>query len=158
MTIQPIQNGNWYIDNDTENFYLCEDNAWVKKGRLFRASIVGLISEGPYPFTAQQVFELAIGPSPVRYYPAFSAPRSAVVCDFPAAAECEIVLTDNLAGFLSTGTDIICSAAITPASQTAVLTFNDVTVPANTPLWLVMPAIADVAMAGLRALFAGEPA
>jgi hypothetical protein len=157
MTVQPIENGKWYIDNDTENFWLCENNAWVKKGRLFRANLVGLLSEGPFPFTNGQKFELAVGATPVRYYDAFSTARSEVFCQFPAAADCEIIFTDNLAGFLSTGTDVICRASISPTSQFATLTFNDVTVPAFTPLWLVMPATADVALAGLRAIFAGEP-
>lgn len=157
MPIQPEVDGEFYIDNSTSRFWLREGAAWDAKGRLMRSDVVGLVSAGPYPFLAAQVFELAPGITPIRYYDAFSQSRSGVSCEYPAASPCAIVFTDNLAGFLSTGTNVICQAAIAPSSKTAVLTFHDTTVPAFAPLWLVMPLSADPTMAGLRALFAGEP-
>lgn len=157
MPIYPEVDGEFYIDNSKSRFWLRESGAWDYKGRLVLSDVVGLVSAGPYPFTAGQVFELALGITPVRYYDAFSHARSTVTCEYPAKAPCNIVFTDNLAGFLSTGTNVICQAAISPSSQTAVLTFNDTIVPAFAPLWVVMPMSADQTMAGLRALFAGEP-
>lgn len=149
--------GEFYIDNTTDDFYLREASAWDKKGRLFRSNIVGMLSEAIYPFTDGQTFELAPSATRLRFHEPFSQLRSSVKCDFPAAADCTIIFTDNLAGFLSTGTNVICSAAMSAVSQSAVLTFNDTTVEAFASLWLIMPTPADVAMAGLRAMFAGEP-
>jgi hypothetical protein len=155
--IQPEVDGEFYIDNAKSRFWLREDGAWDKKGRLVLSDVVGLVSAGPYPFLDAQVFELALGITSVRYYGAFSQSRSKVTCEYPAAAPCDIVFTDDLAGFLSSGTNVICQATISPSSQAADLTFNDTVVPAFSPLWIVMPMTADPTMAGLRALFAGEP-
>jgi hypothetical protein len=156
--LQPEVDGEFYIDNVPNDFWLRESGAWDKKGRLVRATYVCLVSAGPYPFTASQQFELALGETPIHFYDTFSRPRTVVTCEYPAKANCSVVFTDNLAGFLSTGTNVIVQADFTPASQTANLTINDVIVPAFAPLWVVMPAVADLTMAGLRALFAGEPA
>lgn len=155
--IQPEVDGEFYIDNVTSNFWLRENAEWDKKGRLVRADIVGLISAGPYPFTDGFIFELAIGKNPVAFSQAFSADISSVAAEYPTASACSIIFTDNLAGYLSSGTDIICTASLGASSQIATLEFNDVIVPAFQPLWLVMPSPADVAMAGLRASFAGDP-
>lgn len=151
-----IANGSFYIDDATDNFWLKHHGVWTDKGRLYRAVVVGFLSEAIYPFTAGQYFELAPGAKGMHFYDTFSNPRSNVQCDYPAAANCTITLTDSLSGFLGLGTNVICQAQMTPASKTATLAFNDVIVPAAAPLWLVMPATADVAMAGLRALFAGD--
>jgi hypothetical protein len=153
----PPVNGEFYIDNDNGEFFLFESGAWNKKGRIVRASVVGLVSVGPFPFTPLQQFELAIGETGARYYDAFSTARSAVSCEYPTAASCDVIFTNNLAGYLSSGTDIICIAHFEGVAQEATLTFTDTTVPALAPLWVVMPASADASMAGLRALFAGEP-
>lgn len=155
--IQPEVNGEFYIDDVSDNFWLRELNAWEYKGRLYRADTVGMISAGPFPFKAGQIFELAPSTMTVHYYPDFSASRSKVSCEYPTHASCEIVFTDNLAGFLSTGTNVICTATFEGVAQNATLVFSDIIVPAFTPVWLVMPASADPTMAGLRALFAGDP-
>lgn len=157
MPIKPEVDGEFYIDNIKSTYYLRENAAWDKKGRLIRSDVVGLLSVGTNPFVGGQTFELAPGITPVRYYGAFSASRSSVVCEGPTAAPCDIVFTDNLAGFLSTGTNVICLAQMSATDHRAVLTFNDTIVPAFAPLWVVMPLVPDVAMAGLRAIFAGEP-
>lgn len=156
--IQPPVDGEFYIDNDNDDFYLRENGAWGYKGRLFRDDVVAFISPGPYPFVAQQTFELAMGSTAVRYYQGYSGVASKVAALYPAAADCVVTFTNNLADFLGHGTSVICSAAIAAGQQQAALTFNDTTVPAFTPLWLVMPETADVAMAGMRAVFVGEPA
>lgn len=122
-----------------------------------RSEVVGLISAGPYPFTNQQVFELAPGASNMEFSAAFSTSKSEVECEYPTAGACHVVLTDDLAGFLSSGSNVICRADFAAVSKVAALTFNDVVVPRFKPLWLVMPTIADVAMAGLRATFSGKP-
>ncbi len=157
MPIQPEVNGEFYIDNVRSNFFLRENDAWDKKGKLVRAEIVGLVSESANPFVAAQTFELAPSVRAIHYYDAFSQPRSSVRCDGVAVSSCDIIFTNNLAGFLSTGTDVICRAAMSPTDQQAVLTFTDTIVPAFSPLWVVMPLVPDVAMAGLRAIFGGEP-
>lgn len=158
MTIVPAVDHDYYIDNNNDDFYLHESGAWVKKGRLVRATCVGFVATGPSPFLNGDIFELALGETAIHYYPSFSASRSVVSCEYPTAASCSVILTDNLAGYLSSGTDVICTAHFSGVAQQATLTFNDVIVPAFSPLWLVMPATADTTMAGLRALFAGEPA
>jgi hypothetical protein len=156
-TIVPGADHNFYINNDNDDFYLRENGVWNKKGRLLRADVVGLVVSGPYPFTNGQTFELALGAGPIHYYQAFSGSRSEVTCEYPTAASCDVIFTDNLAGYLSSGSDIICTAHFEGVAQLATLTFNDTMVAAFSPLWIVMPATADIAMAGLRALFAGEP-
>lgn len=157
MPIQPEVDGEFYIDNVKSAFFLRESAMWDKKGRLMRSDVIGLLSYATHPFEDTQTFELAPGITPVRYYDAFSQARSSVACAGPAAAPCDVVFTDNLAGFLSTGTNVICRASFLPTSSAATLAFTDTTVQAFAPLWVVMPLVADVAMAGLRALFAGEP-
>jgi hypothetical protein len=157
MTTVPGNDHDFYINNDNDDFYLHEAGFWVKKGRLVRANLVGLVSVGPYPFTDMQTFELAPGETAVHYYDAFSQSRSEVVAEYPTAASCDVIFTDNLAGYLSTGTNVICSAHFEGVAQEATLTFNDTIVPAFSPLWVIMPATADLALAGLRALFGGEP-
>lgn len=161
--VNPVK-GEFYINDATDDFYLFEPlppdapPGWFKKGRLMRANVVGLVSEWLNPFTDAQVFELAPGQTATHFYPLFSGARSFVTCDFPAQADCQLVLTDSLSEFLGKGKNVICTASFTPASQTAALAFNDVTLAAGAPLWLVLPLTADPTMAGLRALFAGEAA
>lgn len=125
--------------------------------RRISTEVVGFVSAGPYPFLDSQVFELAPGETNLEFSAGFSASKSRVECEYPNAGACSVVLTDDLAGFLSSGTNVICQADFAPVSRFADLTFNDVVVQAFKPLWLVMPATADVAMAGLRATFAGKP-
>ena len=157
MPIQPEVDGEFYIDNDNDTFFLRENSVWNKKGKLVRAHILGLTSEGAFPFTNAQAFELALSETPEHYYPAFSDARSEVIAIFPTAASCDVVLTDDLASFLGTGSNVICTASFTGVAQEASLEFTDVVIPAFTPLWVVMPLVADVAMAGIRCLFASEP-
>lgn len=154
---RPPRNGDFYIDDITDFLYLREGGGWDKKGKFVRAHIVGLTSEGPFPFTDAQAFELALSETAERYYPAFSASRSEVECIFPTAGACSIVLTDSLSAYLGYGTHVICTATFAAHSKAATLVFNDVIIPARTPLWIVMPIPADATMAGLRCLFASEP-
>ena len=76
---------------------------------------------------------------------------------YPTAASCDVVLTDDLSSFLGTGSNVICTAHFEGVSQRATLAFADVTIPAFTPLWVVMPLVADATLAGIRCLFASEP-
>lgn len=149
--------GDFYIDKSDAYLFLRQLAEWDRMGKLMRTHVLGLTSEGPFPFTALQIFELALGETDEHYYPAFSLSRSMVTAIFPTAASCNIVLTDDLANFLSNGSHVICTAHFEGVAQHASLSFNDVIVRARTPLWIVMPASADVAMAGLRCLFASEP-
>lgn len=155
--VNPVK-GEFYINNVNADFYLFENPSptWDLKGRLMRANVVGVVSEWSYPFTDGQIFELAPGQNDTHFYPLFSNARSSLSADFPPQAECQIVLTDDLAAYLGQGKRVVCVADVSPDLHDAVLTFNDIVVPAHTPLWLVMPAAADPTMAGLRALFAGE--
>lgn len=153
----PPVDGEFYLDNVNDNFWLREGGAWVKKGKLVRAHVLGLFSEGGFPFTNAQVFELALSETAEHYYPAFSTPRSEVFATYPTAASCDVVLTNDLASFLGTGSNVICTAHFQGVAQSAALTFADVVVPAFSPMWVVMPMTADVTMAGVRCLFASEP-
>jgi hypothetical protein len=155
--IQPEVNGEFYIDDVNDNFWLRENSAWTKKGKLVRAHLVGLTSEGAFPFTNAQAFELALSETPEHYYPAFSTARSEVNAIFPTAASCDVVLTNDLASFLGAGSNVICTAHFEGVAQRATLTFADVIIPPFVPLWVVMPLTADATLAGLRCLFASEP-
>lgn len=150
-------NGEFYIDNDNDHFYLRETNAWNKKGQLVRAHIVGLWSEDIFPFTATQVFELGLSSTDEHFYQAFSELHSSVRCIFPTASDTVIVLTDSLSGYLGSGRNVICTATFTGVSNDATLVFNDTVVRKHSPLWVVLPPTPDVAMAGLRCLFGSEP-
>jgi hypothetical protein len=156
----PLVDGEFYIDNDNGDFWLREHSAWDWKGRLFRQTVVGLISAGPFPFNDAQLFELATGATRVHYSDALSLASSSVTCEYPTAASCDVVFTDNLAGYLSSGSpaDAICVASFTGVAQVATLSFTDRFVDPFSPVWVVMPAVADLAMAGLRAVFAGRSA
>lgn len=150
-------NGMFFINNDDDAFYLREANAWSKKGKLVRSHVVGLASPEPSPFTALQAFELALSETDERYHSPFSDTRSAVTCLFPTSIACSLALTDSLSAFLGYGTNVICTASFAPNANKATLVFNDTIVRARSPLWVVMPAAADPAMAGIRCLFASEP-
>lgn len=149
--------GDFYIRKSNANFFLRINSAWTNEGQLVRAHVLGLTSEGPFPFTNLQTFELALSETNERYHQDFSLDRSEVRAIFPTAGSCDLVLTDNLGRFLGHGEHIICTAHFEGVAQIATLAFNDVIVPAFTPLWVVMPAIADPTMAGVRCLFASEP-
>lgn len=149
--------GDFYIQKRNANFFLRISSAWNNEGQLVRAHVLGLTSEAPFPFTGLQTFELALSETDEHYHQDFSLDRSEVRAIFPTAGSCDLVLTDDLARFLGHGDHIICTAHFEGVSQQAALTFNDVFVPAFTPLWVVMPAIADATMAGVRCLFASEP-
>lgn len=153
----PVVDGEFYIDNDNDDFWLREGGVWDKKGKLVRAHVLGLASTGPFPFTASQAFELALSETDEHYYPAFSTALSEVVASYPTHASCDVVLTTDLAAFLGSGRNVVCTAHFSGVAQVATLTFNDVIVPKFTPMWVVMPAVADPAMAGLRCLFRSEP-
>ena len=157
MPIQPEVDGEFYIDNTDNSFYLRESAQWNYKGKLVRAHIVGVTSEGAFPFTNAQFFELAISETPEHYSQAFSAARSEVNAVYPTATSCDVVLTDDLSSFLGTGSNVICTAHFSGVAQIATLTFADKIIPAFTPLWVVMPLVADAALAGIRCLFASEP-
>lgn len=149
--------GEFYINNANDDFYLRETGQWDKKGKLVRAHIVGLTTEGPFPFVALQSFELALSETDERFYSPFSDAYSSVRAIFPPHGDVTITLTDSLSGFLGKGSNVICSAFIAANTQDAVLTFNDVFVPPRTPLWVVAPLTADPTLAGLRCLFGSEP-
>lgn len=157
MTLRPPRDGDFYIDNADDYFYLRESGAYAKKGKFVRSHALGLWSEGPFPFTAQQYFELAITETDEHYYQAFSAGRSLVSCIFPTSASCDVILTDSLSGYLGKGSNVICTAHFEGVAQNAVLTFRDYFVRAGSPLWVVMPTVADATMAGIRCLYASEP-
>jgi hypothetical protein len=153
----PLVDGEFYIDNTNDNFWLHESGAWNKKGKLVRAHVLGLTSEGAFPFTNAQVFELALSETGEHFYPAFSTARSEVNAIFPTAASCDVILTNDLASFLGTGSNAVCTAHFEGVAQSATLTFADVIIPPFVPLWVVMPLTADATLAGLRCLFASEP-
>jgi hypothetical protein len=157
MSLQlPVVNGEFYIDDMVNDFYLREDGVWEKKGRLFRANVVGFYGEGP--FLDADRFQLAAAKGPITYTQAFSAANSSVTCDAPTAASCDVVFTDSLSLFLGRGERAICTAHFEGVANEATLTFLDgAIVAAGSPVWLVLPSTADVAMAGLRALIAGIP-
>lgn len=157
MTTVPAVDHDFYINDLNDDFYLHEAGEWRKLGKLVRAHVIGLWSESTFPFVSLQSFELALSKTDEHFYPDFSASQSTVSCIFPTAASCDVILTDSLSGFLGTGSNAICTAHFEGVAQEATLTFNDVIVRAHTPLWIVLPATPDVAMAGLRCLFASEP-
>lgn len=148
--------GDFYIDNTNDDFYLHETGHWHKKGRLVRANIVGLWAEGR--FVGLDQFELARSATAVKYSQAYSPQYSSVVAAFPPAADVDIVFTDDLASFLAYGIRAICTAHLAANTNVATLTFLTATVAADAPVWIVLPVNADVALAGLRALIGGEPA
>lgn len=156
MRAYPLD-GDFDIDNVAGGFYLRENGAWAKKGKFVRDNITGLWTDGPFPYTASQHFELAKSDTAQHFYQAFSIKNSKVTAAYAPQSALNVILTDSLSGYLGKGKNIICTAHFTPASQTATLTFNDVYVPAFAPLWCVLPATADPAFAGLQALWAGEP-
>jgi len=150
-------NGEFYINDLNDDFYLRQSDIWNKKGKLVRYHVLGLNSEALFPFTSFQSFELALNETGEHYFNGLSDLLSSVSCTFPTAGSCDIVLTDNLAGFLGTGANVIGTAHFEGVTQHATLDFADRTIPAHTPLWLVMPEVPDAAMAGLRCLFVSEP-
>jgi hypothetical protein len=155
--IYPLVNGEFYIDNDTDYLWLREDAAWTKKGKLVRANVVGLWTEGPFPYTDFQAFELARSETSYRLYSPFSDARSYVIGNYPTAANLDVILTNDLGGFLQSGRGVVCVAHFTPASQIATLTFTDTIIPAFAPLWIILPSAADITFAGLQCIFGGEP-
>lgn len=155
--LQPLVDGEFYIDDVVSDFYLRESAAWNKKGRLFRANVVGFWGEGPFLSGAR--FQLAVSKTPVLYTQAFTGAQSKVSCDFPTAASCNVVFTDDLAAYLGRGERAIVTAHFEGVSNLATLTVLDgATIAAGSPVWLVLPDVADAAMAGLRALISGIPA
>lgn len=152
--LNPLVDGEFYIDNDNGDFYLREGGAWSRRGRLVRADIVGLYAEGPFLGGAQ--FELAPTGYDIHYSQSLSANKSSVIVDFPAISTFDLVFTDNLAAYLAYGDRAICSAHFS-GSHVASLTFTDAIVRANSPTWIVLQAAADPSFSGLRALIGGEP-
>ncbi len=153
--IQPEVDGEFYIDNDKSDFYLRENAAWGKKGRLFRTNIVGFYVSGR--FVGGEQYELASSASPVTYDTVFSPMHSSVRAEYPPVADVTLVFTDDLAAYLAYGGRAICTAHIAANTQNATLTFTSAEVAANSPVWLVLPTIADVALSGLRVSIGGEP-
>jgi len=154
--IQPPVNGEFYIDNENDDFYLREGGVWGWKGRIMRASAIGFYGDGP--FTDAQTFPLAEFLSDLRFTAAFSGPRSFIKADAPPSTDVNIVVTDNLAAFLGTGNRAICTGTILAGEGTATtLSWLEGTiVPAGSRLWIVMPSPADPAMAFVRTIIAGE--
>jgi hypothetical protein len=153
--ILPEVNGEFYINNINAEFFLREDAVWNYKGRFFRANIVGLYAEGR--FTGLDVFELARSATSVHYSPGFSPAYSKVTAAYPPAAGVTVVFTDDLATYLAYGERAICTATFAANTNVATLTFLDATVAADAPVWVVLPEVADIALAGLRVLVGGDP-
>jgi hypothetical protein len=148
--------GGIYIDNVNDDFYLHETGVYNKKGQLVRTHVLGLMSEAAFPFTSFQYFELGVGKTSEHYFNGLSDVMSSVSCVFPTAASCDLVLTDDLAAFLARGDGVLATAHFEGVTKDATLNFADRVIPAHAPLWLVMPEVPDLAMAGLRCLFVSE--
>jgi hypothetical protein len=155
--------GQFYIDNTDDAFYLFEqpdpllDAAWAYKGRLVIASIVGLWTEPLYPYTALQQFGLAPTVRPTLYSDAMSQKYSSVTCANRPTADCVVAFTDDLAAYLGYGERAVCLASFAAGAAEATLSFSTLTVPGGSPMWAVMPPVADANLAGVRALIGGRP-
>lgn len=160
MPLKPEVDGEFYIDNVTNDFFLRENAMWDWKGRLVRANVVGFYGEGP--FLAGDRFELAISATPIDYGVSMSEAISEMTCEVPPSSDVTVVFTDDLAAYLGRGERAICTGVFTagtPTSNVAALTFTDAHVAAGSRVWLVLPnEIADPTFAGLHVLIAGEPA
>jgi hypothetical protein len=151
-----LVDGMFYIDNDTDNFYLREAGAWVLKGNLTRVDVAGLSVLGR--FAGADRFQMAPSISRVLYDSAgFSAAHSNVILDYTPAAPFDIVFVSDLADYLANGTSIICTASFSPSGpKQASLVFQNCLVPAYTALHAVCPLTPDQTAAGLRAQISGR--
>lgn len=156
----PPINGVFYIDDNNGDFWLYEPQAngklgWDWKGRVYRAGIVGLYAEGP--FIAGEKFELAQSELSIEYSQSFSGLWSDVTCDYAPSRALDVVFTNDLALYLGYGLGAICVASFAADEKVATLVFNTAAVPADSPLWAVMPQSPDPAFAGLRLMIGGQP-
>ncbi len=146
-------NGEFYIDNLDDAFYLRETNEWDYKGKLAKANIVGFLGDGP--FLPGERFQLATSETAVVYFQEFSEQYSSVESAYPVQGDRELLFTDNLAAALAYGDRVICRAHIAAGERIATLTFANMVVAPHAQLYLVMPDPADATLAGVQALFGG---
>lgn len=148
-------NGEFYIDNNNDDFYLRESGVWNWKGRVMRVGGVGFYGEGP--FTNAQYYPLSESLCTLQFTAAFSGPRSLIKADAPPSGNVTIVVTDNVASYLGTGGRALCTGTILAGTSDATLTWLEgATVLAGSRMWIVMPLTADPALAFVRAIIAGE--
>lgn len=146
-------NGEFYINNLDDAFYLRETNEWNYKGKLARANIVGFYGDGP--FLPGQRFRLATSETHVVFFQEFSEQYSSVESAYPVSAACDLIFTDDLAAALGYGERIVCTAHFEPGEKIATLTFGNMVVAAHAQLYLVMPDTTVGTLAGVQALFGG---
>lgn len=138
-------NGEFYIDNIPDDFYLREAGAWQFKGRLVRADVLGFYADGP--FANAQRFTLAPGVNTVHYSPTISPTYSKAFCRSTPLAPVDVVFTDDLAAYLALGERAIMTAHWEPGEVDATLTFLDAVILKHTPVFAVFPTDNDTTFA-----------
>lgn len=147
-------NGEFYIDNIPNDFWLREFDAWNYKGKLVRAEVVGFYVDGP--LADLQRFTLAPSVNTVHYSPTISPAYSNAFCRSTPTVPVDVVFTDDLAAFLSAGERAIMTAHWEAGEANATLTFLDAVVTAHTPIFSVFPADHDLTFAVVSMYMGGE--
>lgn len=112
--------------------------------------------QAPGPFTATQQFTLAMAPRAVQFPSISTVDLSSATCTSAPAADTSLVLTDNLANYLSHGTNIVCTVSFAARAKVGTLAWGTPPLePIGTILYIVM-LTADVSFAGVQCLFAGD--
>lgn len=155
---KPYVDGEFYIDDNVDSFYLREDGAWLYKGKLMRTSGLGFYGEGP--FLDKDRFPLASVASPTIYDNVFSPTKTIIKCGYPPATAVEIAITGDVATYLAYGEGALCVASFAANSNTPTLTFPTapIVVPAGATPWIVLPETADIAFGDLHIVLAGAMA
>lgn len=110
-------------------------------------------------FTSRQQFNMAIAPRKVLL-PSASAPlsRNIATAGVAPTSNTSFVLVANIAGYLSTGTGVICTVSFAAGSKTGTFAYGPpYTVAAGQVLGIVMNAVADPTFSQVQTLFVGDP-